>query len=170
MAKTKTEVKVARAASVTTLQGIQTVLARHTSEIAALDAAICPRVAARLTALERDIKLQQEENWAVFHRLNADDKDKKQVFEGLTDIRGAVLGRVQAVEQDISAINKSLAILHSSIQPKDAQPTGSGECSAPSKATDRGIVSYLITQIKNEMGLEFTEQGMKRIIELVEKA
>jgi hypothetical protein len=150
----------------------------------ALEEAICPRVAARLTALERHTKLQQEENQAVFRRLNADDKDKKQVFEVLTAIRGTVLGRVEAVEQDISAINKSVAILSSAIKVKPGvmvedtpelrrafgvNETEGQAAPLPSKATDRAKVSYLIMMIKREMGLEFTEQGMKRIIELIEK-
>jgi hypothetical protein len=157
----------------------------------ALEEAICPRVAARLTALERSDKAGADLLWNLQQRLTAleqsaklDDEDKQKFFGVLTAIRGTVLGRVQAVEQDISAINKSVAILSSTIKGKPSVMVEDtpelrrafgvnetkGQTAPPrSKATDRGIVSYLITKIKREMGLEFTEQGMKRIIELIEK-
>jgi hypothetical protein len=154
------------------------------NRILALEEAICPRVAARLTVLERHLELQKGENQAVFQRLNtltervdADDLDKKRVFDVLASIRNTVLARVQVTEQDISAINKSVAILSSAIQSKpDVTVKDTPELrqafsvTAPSKATNRGIVSHLITAFKREIGLEFTEQGMKRIIELIEKA
>jgi hypothetical protein len=143
-----------------------------------LNEAICPRVAARLTALERrteayatdlvrgaraaanvEQRVEQLEN--ASHR---DDADKRKVFEVLSALRTTVVERVTNLERVIQAIQRA---------PKaDAEPVivdGKGQATAPSKATDRGLVSYLITMIKREMGLEFTEQGMKRIIELIEK-
>lgn len=111
--------------------------------IVALEEAICPRVAARLSMLERRMP------------------DNPEL-------------RLQSLEQDISAINKSVAILHAAIM-KDAQPAdtpgsyGKGECSVPSKAKDNGIVLYMITKIKTETGLEFTPRGMAQIIRWIEK-
>lgn len=173
---------------------------KQQNRIAALEEAICPRVAARLTALERHVELQKGENQAVFQRLNTDDADKRKVFEVLNALRGVIVARVEALEKsdkagadllwqyqqritqtekDISAINKSVAILSSAIQDKPGvmvedtpelrRAFGVKTAPAPSKREDRAIVSYLITAIKKEMGLEFTEQGMKRIIELIEK-
>jgi hypothetical protein len=80
-----------------------------------------------------------------------------------------VAARLMALERVIQRIPFESSVYRS--PPRDESKTyGSGECSAPrSKANDRGIVSYMITRIKRETGLEFTEQGMKRIITLIEK-
>lgn len=180
---------------------------KQQNRIAALEEAICPRVAARLTALERGfddvqeraherterictlerhIELQKGENQAVFQRLNTDDADKKRVFEVLTAIRTTVLARMQTTEQDISEINKSVAILSAVVKrgvmvedtPELRSAFGvSGEAKhaepAPtqrSKADSSNAVTNLINRIKDEMGLEFSPQGMARIIRWVEQA
>lgn len=140
---------------------------KQQNEIAALEEAICPRVAARLTALERHVELQKGENQAVFQRLNGDDADKKRVFDVLATIRNKVLARVQVTEQDISAINKSVAILSHAVNRTGEARTAT---TPSSKADSSNAVTNLINQIKDEMGLEFTPQGMALIIRWVEQA
>lgn len=148
--KTKPQAKPARA------DVVDATLIALTNRVDALDEAICPKVAARLTALER--------------RAEADDADKKKAFEVLNALRTIIVTRVGNLERVIQAIQRAPEV-------KDTQEIRSafgadeikGQTTAPSKADDRGIVSYMITKLKKEMGIEFTEAGMKRIITLIEK-
>lgn len=109
----------------------------------------------RVQKLETHVKYQQEAYEAVFKRLNS------------------FLTRISSLEELPNRVRR----VENAVAPYDSNNSeavrrvreGIGQCSAPSKADDRGIVSYMITKLKNEMGIEFTEAGMKRIITLIEK-
>lgn len=151
---------------------------KQQNRIAALEEAICPRVAARLTALERSEKQQSEINDGIGDRLNADDGDKKRVFEVLQQMRNTVLGRVSALEQNAITFSESIAILvnkqTNAADAADAAPVviedtaenrrwldlnlarGKGQCSAPSKADD----PYMIWKIARKVFLAMEGKPM----------
>lgn len=173
---------------------------KQQNRIAALEEAICPRVAARLTALERHVELQKGENQAAFQRLNADDADKKSVFDVLHQLRSTVLDRVSVLEQNAATVNKSIAILvNKQTNAADAAPVviedtaenrrwldlnlarGKGQCSAPSKADDPYTVWKIARKVflamegkpMDEAPLNIQNEvydRMKTIIKIVEQA
>lgn len=163
-------------------------LACHANQIKALEEAICPRVAARLTALERSEKQQIEINDGIGDRLSADDGDKKRVFEALHQLRSTVLDRVSVLEQNADTVNKSIAILVDKANrgPKTSaelakewakrqsfgpvNTTDVGQCDTPSMADDSIKRSQIANEMESMFGWSLRDSHLSNLICIVEKA